>query len=219
MDLEKVYIFLEKNKMTFEELGMLLTIYYRNTNEEVNRKANSYYNNDFQKYIISGVIHTIQYKDIVDKLISKDLIEDLRNDREKKENHVKFSKLKVSAVFIDFYFVQQDTAYQMALKLYPDFIMADSNGTRHQTKTVNHIHYANVFYNKVLNGGDKEEFDFFCFMTKEKFDYCPIYDVDSNEIGGEPNYAAITKWDKYLDEYQTLKKDFKKDLLSNNSWS
>ena len=210
LDLEKVFVFLEKNKITFEEMGMLLTIYYRNSNENINNQANIYYEKgNFQNYIINGNVHSIQYKDIVEKLIKLDLVEDFRNDKEKQSTLIKLSKLKVTKSFIDMYFVNQDSAYEIARKLYPDFLMADSKtGIRHQAQTVNHIHYKKVFYEKVLKGGSLEEFNFFVYMTKEKFDYCPIYDADGHEIGGEPNYSAVTKWDKYLDDYDTLKKDF-----------
>jgi hypothetical protein len=220
MDLEKVFVFLEKNKLTFEEMGMLLTIYYRNTDEKINKQANIYYEKgDFQSYIINGVVHSIQWKDIIDKLIKLDLVDDLRNLKEKQEKAIKLSKLKVTKSFIDMYFVNQDTAYEFALKLYPDFLSPDTKtGVKHQSKTVNHIHYKSIFYNKVLKGGSKEEFDFFVYMTKEKFNYCPTFDHDYNEIGGEPEYYAITKWDKYLDDYDSLKKDFMKTQTDNTSW-
>jgi hypothetical protein len=69
-----------------------------------------------------------------------------------------------------------------------------------------------------LKGGSKEEFDFFVYMTKEKFNYCPIFDHDFNETGGEPEYSALVKWSTYLLDYDTLKKDFIKNQTDNTTW-
>ena len=65
-DLQKVYVFLEKNNITFEEMGVLLTIYYKNSSKEISDASNRYYSKkETQMYNVNGVLHPIMWKDLV----------------------------------------------------------------------------------------------------------------------------------------------------------
>lgn len=220
-DLQKVFVFLEKNNITFEEMGVLLTIYYRNSSKEISDASNRYYiKKETQMYNVNGVLYPIMWKDLVENLIQKGLIEDFRSDREKNnsEPFIKFAKLKVTEKFTNKYFVKKENAYEYALSLYPNFI--EVKGVRHQAKAVNHEKYSAIFYQKVIKNGDKEAFDFFVYMTKDLFDFKPKYDENGLEVGGECLNPPMTKWDKYLDGFEILAQDFKeRGDVSNNTWN
>lgn len=217
IDLEKVFKFLSKNDITFEEMGLLLTIYYKNTSEDINKASNVYYRkeNVLTYRDRGGEIVPILWESLFTDLIRKGLIENIRPNSKNKEE---VKNYRVTDKFTNLYFVKKDSAYEYALALYPSFL--EVKNTKVSTKTVDHVRYSNIFYQKVIKNGDKEAFDFFVYMTKELFDYTEQYDDDGRTIGGEPRNLANTKWDKYLDSFDDLAREFKANgSISNNSWN
>jgi len=105
------------------------------------------------------------------------------------------------------YFVKKEDAYDYLLSLYPDWLMI--NGKKVLTKTVDHSKYKDLVYNKILEGGNKENYDFFCYMLKELFDYTFSYNEYNIPIEGKPSKMAEMKWDKFLVSYDIIAKDFK----------
>ena len=132
---------------------------------------------------------------------------------DKLKETVPLNKLKVTDEFLNLYFVKKETAYQYVLKLYPDFLYIN-NKEKVLTKNVDHDRTKEFFYKEVLKGGDKSLFDRFVYLTKEWFDYQPLYE-NGVEIGGSPTAFAKMKWDNYLKGFETLANDFETNGSNN----
>lgn len=211
INLKKTFEFLNTNNLTFEELGILLTFYYRNNSAEISMQAKQYYKKENTLLYLdkkTGIKCPFQFKDATERLIDKGLLEDYRNEKDKKDvNNIYLDKLKVTDKFIEMYFVKKEDAYDYLLSLYPDWLMI--NGKKVPTKTVDHAKYKELVYNTILEGGNKEIYDFFCYMLKELFDYTFTYNEYNIPIEGKPCKMAEMKWDKFLLSYDAIAKDFK----------
>ena len=207
LDYQKTLEFLLTNNLSFEELGIILAVYNKTTKTNTNTLSSQYYeeNSTYNDLKTKRVI-PIKWKDLVENLIEKNFLEDYRTSMDKLKETVPLNKLKVTDEFLNLYFVKKETAYQYVLKLYPDFLYIN-NKEKVLTKNVDHDRTKEFFYKEVLKGGDKSLFDRFVYLTKEWFDYQPLYE-NGVEIGGSPTAFAKMKWDNYLKGFETLANDF-----------
>lgn len=210
IDLKKTFEFLNAHQLSFEELGILLTIYYRTQKTDINKEAKLYYEtNMFYTDTVNKRNVPIKWKDLVENLIAREFIVDYRTplekDRDSKE--IKLKYLKVSDKFISIFFVNKSDAYNYAISLYPDWVDLGKLG-KSPSKLGDKEILSKLFYDEVLEGGSKERFEAFCYITKEMFDYTPQYDEEGNVIGGKPTKYANVKWENYLKIFKQIEEDF-----------
>lgn len=217
IDLNKTLKFLNEHKITFEELGILLTIYYRNQKTDINKEAKTYYeSNSFYSDTVNKRNIPIKWKDLTENLIERGFIIDYRTPLEKKNSkEIKLKYLRISSKFIDIFFVNKEDSYKYAISLYPDWI--DLGNKKAPSKLGNEEQLSKLFYDVILEGGSKERFNAFCHVTKELFDYCPEYDEDYNVIGGKPTKYANMKWENYLKIFKQIEEDFRISSSNYNS--
>ena len=209
INLKETFNFLTKHGITFEELGILLTIYYRTQSSDINKLALEYYKENLYYNDISRKRNVpIQWRDIVENLIERGYIEDLRSPVDKQAKEISLKKLKVTPKFLDIVFIQKDDAYKYIKSLYPDWGYL-ANKEKYFTKLGNDDIMSKIVYDDILQGGNKERFEMVCFIMKEMFDYCPEFDSDGNIVGGKPTKPAKMKFENFLKIFNQIEEDFK----------
>ena len=219
INLKETFDFLNLNNLTFEELGILLTIYYKNESKDISERAKVYYSqSSVYEDLKNKRIIPIQYKDIVENLIEKKFIEDYRSDADRDANKILLNKIKVTELFTDIYFIKKGDAYAYAKSLFPKMGKIEKPGGRIETYSAHAVDNEKMkeyFYTTLLKGGQKKLFEEFCYITKEIYEYKEEFDSDSNVIGGSPQTYANVKWDKYLLNFHDYKEEWEKSNSSN----
>jgi len=223
INLKETFEFLNKNNLTFEELGILLTIYYKNESKDIAERAKVYYKqSSVYEDLKNKRIVPIQYKDIVENLIQKGFIEDYRSEADKDANKIMLNKIKVTELFTDIYFVRKSDAYEYAKSLFPKMGRIDKPGGKVETYSAHAVDNEKMkeyFYTTLLQGGQKKLFEEFCYITKEIYEYQETFDNDGNIIGGSPQASANCKWDKYLLNFHDYKEEWEKNNSSSTNYN
>lgn len=221
INISETFEFLNKNNLTFEELGILLTIYYKNESKDIAEKAKVYYSqSSVYEDLKNKRIIPIQYKDIVENLITKGFIEDYRSEADKDSNKIMLNKIKVTELFTDIYFVKKGDAYNYAKSLFPKMGKIEKAGGKVETYSAHAVDNDKLkehFYTVLLQGGQKKLFEEFVYITKEIYEYQEEFDNEGNIVGGNPTVYANCKFDKYVTNFQDYKEEWEKNNnISNN---
>lgn len=224
INLKETFDFLNANNLTFEEFGILLTIYYKNESKDIAERAKVYYaQTSVYEDLKNKRIIPIQYKDIVENLIEKGYIEDYRSEADIHANKIMLNKIKVTDLFINIYFVKKSDAYEYAKSLFPKMGIIRKTGGKDETYSAHAVDNNSLkeyFYITLLQGGQKKLFDEFCYITKEIYDFQEEYDAEGNVIGGKPNQYANVKFDKYIRNFNDYKEEWEKNNnVGNNNYN
>lgn len=207
LHIEEVGKFCNQHKISIEALGMLHFIENIRT-DNVRKELIEYIKTISQ-------IDSDKLSIVIESLINTGFLDDFRTEKEKSNGEYVVSKFKVTVKFRSALFVQEEDSYIKAKSLYPDMVViTDKTGIKRVSSkgsaAVKDEYYRRIFHQNILKNGSKIEFFKFCFILGEMF--------DPNNTGF-PTRDADVGWDKFLLEWDSISRDFEKQVQSQTTWN
>ena len=214
IDYLKVQNFLVENNLTWEELGILYTIYAKTQNREYAILAKTYYTKEYQaSYNKKNVPQ--QWGDMIENLIHRGFLEDYRKQEERDSKAIPLSKLVVTDKFLQILIIDKDSAYEQALGCYPDYLHINGHPVLAKTNT-NNQQLKDLFYKDILKGGNKQLLDRFIYITLEIHEAFMDYSRSEDKVVYTFNKPATRGWKSYLESFEVIANEFEKGNVHSN---